>query len=252
MRGRASTARRARPTAPLFLTPRESRLTRKSNAPRILAGALRGRAIATPPGRATRPLRALARRSLFDVLGPGIAGARVLDLFAGAGTVGLEALSRGATEVILVEKAPPAVRALRASISCFGVAESARVVVADVLAFVRDGGAEAFDFIFLGPPYACFSGAAETRMAEVLACVGRLLSASGTLVLETPARLPRPSVAGLTLLESRAYGDTALHFFDRPPPPSSSRVLLQSIYVKPRGREPPASTRPGGTADRED
>ncbi len=212
-----------------FFAPRESRLRLKSNAPRILAGILRGRAIATPPGRATRPLRALARRSLFDVLGPGIAGARVLDLFAGAGTVGLEALSRGAAEVVLVENALPAVRALRATISRFGVAAQARVAVADALSFVQEGAAGSFEFIFLGPPYACFEEHAETRITEVLACVARLLSASGTLVLETPTRVPRPSVTGLTLLESRTYGDSALHFFDRRLPPSSSRVHDQSI-----------------------
>jgi len=185
------------------------------HAPRILGGQYRGRVIQVPPGRGTRPLRALARRSLFDKLSPLLPGARVLDLFAGAGTVGLEAASRGAALVVLVEQGRPALEALRRSIHIFGAGPRVQVVAADVLHYLAGAALERFELIFLGPPYRLYQDRADNDLERVLDRVGALLAPDGTLVLEHPSNFQAPPVAGLTLVESRTYGDTALGFFNR-------------------------------------
>ena len=104
---------------------------------RITAGEWRGRVIDTPRGMRTRPTRSLIRQSLFDILGAAVAGAAVLDVYAGAGTVGFEALSRGAQEVVFVEHGRQAVTAIRGTAARLGCADRCRVVHSDVLRWLR-------------------------------------------------------------------------------------------------------------------
>ena len=122
---------------------------------RIIAGAYKGRRLATPRGATTRPTADQVRIALLDTLMPWLPGARVLDLFAGAGGVGLEALSRGAAHATLVERDARAVGALRANVATLGVETAARVIrddVARALAALARAG-ERFDVVFLDPPY---------------------------------------------------------------------------------------------------
>ena len=122
---------------------------------RIIAGAYKGRRLATPRGATTRPTADQVRIALLDTLMPWLPGARVLDLFAGAGGVGLEALSRGAAHATLVERDARAVAALRANVATLGVEKAARVVrdeVARALSALARAG-ERFDVVFLDPPY---------------------------------------------------------------------------------------------------
>lgn len=184
------------------------------HAPRILGGRYRGRALHVPPGKATRPLRALARRSLFDILRPTIPGCWFLDLFAGAGTVGLEAASLGAEQVLLVERQRAAVAALERSIREFDASTKVQIVPADVATFLRQEVTHPFDIIFLGPPYPLYEGLERELLENVLDRVGAWLAPSGTLVLEHPTRLQRPTVSTLTLVESRTYSETCLSFFE--------------------------------------
>src|SRR3954468_19260619 len=117
---------------------------------RIVAGRWRGRRLVAPPGRTTRPTSDRVREALFSILGP-LDGERVLDLYAGSGAVGLEALSRGAAEATLVERDPAALRALRANVEALGA--DARVIAGDVAAFLRSA-AQAdghYDLVFLDP-----------------------------------------------------------------------------------------------------
>jgi len=122
---------------------------------RIIAGAYKGRRLATPRGATTRPTADQVRIALMDTLMPWLPDARVLDLFAGAGGVGLEALSRGAAHTTLVERDARAVAALRANVATLGVETAARVVRDDVVralsGLARAG--ERFDVVFLDPPY---------------------------------------------------------------------------------------------------
>src|SRR5512132_75419 len=122
---------------------------------RIIAGALKGRRLATPKGDTTRPTADQVRIALMDTLMPRLPGARFLDLFAGAGGVGLEALSRGAARAVFVEQDAGAVTALQLNVATLRVKSATRVLRADAVRALNrlaaDG--ERFDLIFLDPPY---------------------------------------------------------------------------------------------------
>jgi 16S rRNA (guanine966-N2)-methyltransferase len=153
------------------------------------------------------------REALFDILGPAVEAARALDLFAGSGAVGLEALSRGAAYAVFVERDREAVRALRANLAALGIGrDRARVVVADAVAALAGlGGTEApFDLVFLDPPYA--SDLATRALAALAA--SPLLHAGTRVVVQHFAKTPLPRVAGLAPAgEPRRFGETTLTFF---------------------------------------
>ncbi|MFP5276858.1 MAG: 16S rRNA (guanine(966)-N(2))-methyltransferase RsmD [Acidobacteriota bacterium] len=119
---------------------------------RVIAGRFRSRVLQAPAGLATRPSSDRLRETLFNVLTPRMEGARFLDLYAGSGAVGIEALSRGAAEVVFVERAAAALTALRANLEKLGIRAEARVQAGTVCAFLsRIEGP--FDVVFLDPPY---------------------------------------------------------------------------------------------------
>lgn len=187
------------------------------HAPRILGGEFRGRALAVAPGLLTRPLRALARRSLFDVLGERAAAGAVLDLFAGSGAIGLEALSRGAPRAVLVEQARPAQVAIAATIERFRCGDRALLVRAPAIEFAATAEPGSFHFIYLGPPYRAFRGEERAELDRLLARIAGLLHRDGVAVLETPAEIALPRAPGLAARDRREYGDTVLHFLERDP-----------------------------------
>jgi 16S rRNA (guanine966-N2)-methyltransferase len=150
---------------------------------RVIAGESRGRRLAVPAGRQTRPTSDRAREGLFgticSIAGP-LAGARVLDLYAGSGAVGLEALSRGAAQVTLVEAAAPALRVIRANVAALGL-DGAEVVADRVERFLgQDPGSEPYHVVFADPPYAT----PDERITAVLtALAAHAWLASGALVV---------------------------------------------------------------------
>ncbi len=169
---------------------------------RVVAGEHRGQRLTAPRRAGTRPTADRVREALFSILGP-VAGLRVLDLYAGSGALGIEALSRGAAQATFVDSDPTAVRAVRANLERIG-AHEARVFRADALSFLRGAQrhGDTWDLVLLDPPY---------RLAL------RLGSALGTLlvpVLGTGARIVCESSAkhplrlDLPLLTERRYGDT--------------------------------------------
>src|SRR3954467_7982650 len=131
---------------------------------RIVAGRWSGRRLVAPRGRDTRPTSDRGREALFSILGP-LDGARVLDLFAGSGALGLEALSRGAASATLVERAPAALRVLRDNVADLGA--GAEIVAADARSYLRGarGQGAQYDLVFLDPPYR--SAAALGRELEL-------------------------------------------------------------------------------------
>jgi 16S rRNA (guanine966-N2)-methyltransferase len=121
---------------------------------RVIGGTFGSRTLQAPPGMATRPSSDRLRETLFNVLAPRIEGARFLDLYAGSGAVGIEALSRGAAEVVFVERAAPALKVLRANLARLGLHESVRTVAGSVAGFLRSAEEGAgFNVVFLDPPY---------------------------------------------------------------------------------------------------
>jgi len=179
---------------------------------RVIGGHDRGRRLRAPRGLATRPTADRVRVTLFDVLGPTVAGARVLDLFAGTGAVGIEALSRGAARVVLVERDQSALRALRANLAALDAPRAAaRVMAGDVLRVLPELGAQEgpFDLVFIDPPYAT---ALAARTLEGLGAT-RICRAGTEVIVQHSTRTTLPIVPGLAPhRRPRQFGDTALTF----------------------------------------
>src|SRR5262249_6691450 len=183
---------------------------------RIIAGAYKGRRLATPRGETTRPTADQVRIALLDTLMPWLSEARVLDLFAGAGGVGLEALSRGAAHVTFVERDARAVQALRANVTTLGVERAARIVRDDVRrslqALWREGAH--FDVVFLDPPYDTDD---VVSTLEALGGIDVLVEDAVVVAQHLTKRAPA-AVGGLTAFRARRFGETTLTFFRREAP----------------------------------
>jgi 16S rRNA (guanine966-N2)-methyltransferase len=186
---------------------------------RVIAGALKGRRLVTPRGPRTRPTADQVRIALMDTLTPWLPGARVLDLFAGAGGVGLEALSRGAAHATFVERDPRALAALRQNVETLGVRARARLVRGEVGREIGRLAApdEPFNIVFLDPPYE--AGLTEATLARVAAAAW---VAPGTIVIaQHPTKQAPPETLGrLTAFRTRRFGETTLTFYraaDAPP-----------------------------------
>ena len=179
---------------------------------RISAGEHRGRRIRSPKGLGTRPTSELLRQAIFNVVGMRIQGARVLDLYAGTGALGLEALSRGAAAATFVERDWSALASLRANLDALDVSARSRVVAQDALAalqsLARTG--ERFDCVFLDPPYA---GDSALRCVETLA-PGGILSDNAVLVVQAFRGTELPERIGtLQCAWQRRYGETKLTLY---------------------------------------
>jgi len=180
---------------------------------RIVAGRLGGRRLVAPKGASTRPTGDRVKEALFSVLGS-LEGAHVVDLYAGTGALGLEALSRGATDVVLVEAASPALAALRENVRALGCEAACTVVGARVeRAIERLAKQGPFDLVIADPPWAELEAA--TRAIAALLGAGALAQ-EGIVVLEHAAE-DAPSIAGLAVRDRRRYGDTGLTLFERAP-----------------------------------
>ena len=166
-----------------------------------------GRRLSVPRGDAVRPSADRVRESIFATLGP-LQGARVLDLYAGSGALGIEALSRGAADAVFVERAAGALETLRRNLAELELRDRSRVLRSDARAAIRQLGrrGECYQLILMDPPYT--TGEAEPAMVAVVEA--GILSPGGTLVLESSRRHPPGEVAGLEKLDERRYGDTVM------------------------------------------
>ena len=177
---------------------------------RIIAGALKGRRLAPPPWDGLRPTSDKLRETLFNVLGPSIAGARVLDGYAGTGAIGIEAISRGAAHVTFVERDPRAAALIERNLQRCGVSDRYAIIRARFAGTERPPGGGAFDVIFLDPPY----GPAELTAA--LDAAEPLVGEDTQLVAEHAKRDAAPESTG-ALIRTRLLtsGDSALAFYRR-------------------------------------
>ncbi len=179
---------------------------------RVIAGTLRGRSLVAPRGLATRPTADRGRTALFDLLGGIAPGANVLDLFAGTGALGIEALSRGAGRATFVERETAALAALRENLVRLRLAERARVVPGDAGAVRLDEGGP-YDVAFLDPPYE--SDLAPLAMPRASAA----MNPGGILALEESVRSPeRAGPDGFAVWKSRRYGGTRITLYVREAP----------------------------------
>jgi 16S rRNA (guanine(966)-N(2))-methyltransferase RsmD len=179
---------------------------------RIVAGTHRGRRLLVPAGRDTRPTSDRVREALFSTLDTlvDLDGARFADLYAGSGAVGLEALSRGAAHVLLVEADPRAARVARDNAAALGAASTVKIVADRVERMLRGGPGEPYDVVFADPPYAV----ADERVTELLTALsGGWLAPDAIVVVERATRgAPLAWVEGFTSVTSRRYGETTLWY----------------------------------------
>ena len=185
---------------------------------RIIAGSYRSRTLVAPPGLATRPTSDRLRETLFNVLAPRIEGSNFLDLYAGSGAVGIEALSRGAARVEFAERAPAALSVLRANLARLGVTAGFRIHNRSVGGFLQllkagTGFDIVFDLVFLDPPYDAAREYAATLSALGGDSVGVL--AAGALVIAEHRRKEKleDRYGALTRTRLLEQGDAALSFF---------------------------------------
>ncbi|HZP19540.1 MAG TPA: 16S rRNA (guanine(966)-N(2))-methyltransferase RsmD [Bauldia sp.] len=179
---------------------------------RVVGGEFRGRPLATPEGEGIRPTSDRVRQTLFDILahahGDAARGARVLDLFAGTGALGIEALSRGARHVLFVEEAAEARALIRRNVEAFNLTGRTRIFRRDATR-LGEAGAGQFDLVFADPPYG--KGLGEAALAAAQA--GGWLAPAALCVLEESAAAGLAPIAGLAPLDERVIGDTRLAFY---------------------------------------
>ena len=179
---------------------------------RIIAGTLKGRRLAGPDWPGLRPTSDRLRETLFNVLADTVAGARVLDGFAGTGAVGIEAISRGAAHVTFLEREPRALALIGENLARCGVTGGYTIMRADMTVAHTPGLPAVFDLVFLDPPYAMASD-------EAIAQASSMVAPGGRLVIEHARRvIPSLAIGGLARTRTLNSGDSALSFYSLDPP----------------------------------
>ncbi|HET8689864.1 MAG TPA: 16S rRNA (guanine(966)-N(2))-methyltransferase RsmD [Candidatus Saccharimonadales bacterium] len=177
---------------------------------RLVAGRFGGRFLEAPRSNRTHPMSERVRASLFNQLGD-LTGQTVLDAFAGTGALGLEALSRGAESVTLIERDKLAQKILDENIETLDVQDQAKLIKSSVSAWTDTAKEQKFDLIFADPPYHDLQLSTVSKLVPYL-------QANGLMILSFPGRESAPTVNGVVVVDNRSYGDAALAFYrlDRP------------------------------------
>ena len=175
---------------------------------RIISGKFGGRRIDAPDNTRTHPMSERVRNALFNSIGNEVSDANVLDAFAGTGAVGLEALSRGASYVVFIEKDRIAQKVLAKNVSALGVENTTDIIRTTVSNWIETYSGEGFDIIFADPPYH------DTQFSTVERLFG-LLKPGGLMVLSHPGRGEEPTKKGVVVVDNREYGNAFLTFYRR-------------------------------------
>lgn len=181
---------------------------------RVIAGSAKGRRLRMVKGRTTRPIGDRVKESLFNILGDLVPQSEFLDLFAGTGGVGIEALSRGATHATFVERHPPAIEVIRANLEATDLAQSASVVQQDVFEFLRSQRDRPFDLVYVAPPQYSQLWSRTVRQIDRSPA---LLNPDAWLVAQMhPREYAELELGNLELADQRTYGTTLLAFYTYP------------------------------------
>jgi 16S rRNA (guanine966-N2)-methyltransferase len=176
---------------------------------RVIAGSAKGRTLDAPRGGATRPATDRIRETLFAILEPILGDARVLDLFAGAGTLGIEALSRGSASVTFVERSAEALKTLRRNIASTGFGDRSELVPMNVLSFLEQSAAGPYDLVFSDPPFA------DVALLEATLAHPRLAAALApdAYVVARVLRKHKPRLPmGASVFRAKEIGEESLLF----------------------------------------
>lgn len=181
---------------------------------RVIAGSAKGRRLRMVPGGDTRPISDRAKQALFNIIGADIEGATFLDLFAGTGSVAIEALSRGAARAVLVEASPRAIETIRHNLEHTRLADRADVIRADAFRLLNGAPAGAFDYIYIAPPQ--YHGLWSKALLALDASPS-WLNPDAWVVAQIHPRESEPlSLTHLVQFDERKYGSTLLCFYERP------------------------------------
>jgi 16S rRNA (guanine966-N2)-methyltransferase len=178
---------------------------------RVIAGSAKGIQLQAVPGSGTRPISDRVKEALFNIIGDAIIDAHVLDLFAGTGSVGIEALSRGAAASLFVEKQAKAVATIRANLQRTRLQTRAHVVKGDVFRFL-EGEPQPFDLIYVAPPQ--YRGLWRKTLLSLEANPGWVGPGSLVVVQIFPKELDTLTLTSLSLTDQRSYGSTLLCFYE--------------------------------------
>ncbi len=179
---------------------------------RVIAGSARGRRLKVVPGESSRPVMDRVKEACFSKLGRRVSQARFLDLFAGTGSVAIEALSRGAAEAVLVERDARALRVIRENLQLAQVGERARVQRADVLAWLRSARQQSFDIIYIAPPQ--YKGLWLQTLQLIDENPGWTNSDTIVVAQIDPAEKQAMTLERLAPFDERRYGNTLLWYFN--------------------------------------
>lgn len=183
---------------------------------RVIAGTAKGRKLKMVPGDSTRPIMDRAKEALFNILGTGVRGCSFLDLFAGTGSVGIEALSRGAERVLFVDNNRLAIRTIRENLEHARLVERAEVLRTDAFAYLQRPEPEAFEYIYVAPPQ--YKGLWKEILLALDAHPGHLEPDGVVVVQIDPHEREDLVLDVLRVYDERVYGSTLLWFFERPAP----------------------------------
>lgn len=196
-----------------------------NDAGRVIAGSARGTRLLSP-GEGTRPIGDRVKETLFAILEPRLAEAAVLDLFAGSGACGIEALSRGALRAILVEHETAACRVIEENLRRTRVYDRATVVRGDALKYLKERAASEgpFDVVLIDPPYA-ESHLLAAALTAIAGAAPALLNPQAWVVAKHFWRTPPPQTFGLLAsVRTRRFGETGLTFYRLPDPPQADKT----------------------------
>ena len=178
---------------------------------RVVGGHARGRRLKMVPGDTTRPIPDRVKQALFNILGEDVVEARFLDLFAGTGAVGIEALSRGAARVVFLDRAPAAVQTIRANLQATGLQAGAEVIQTDAFAWLKRPAREAFEYVFVAPPQ---HQALWSKAVEALDGSEGILAPDAWVIAQIhPREFNSLGLVRLRLRDQRKYGSTLLAFY---------------------------------------
>lgn len=182
---------------------------------RVIAGTAKGHRLHAVPGDATRPITDRVKEALFDILGQRIVGARVLDLFAGTGAVGIEALSRGAAQAVFIDRSPVALRTIRANLQHTRLMERASVLRADAFKYLAGPVATPFDLIYIAPPqYRGWWSEVLRRLDARPEWLSQPPAGEGLAIVQIhPVEYRQVTLQNLAECDRRKYGSTLLCFY---------------------------------------
>lgn len=181
---------------------------------RVITGRAKGRKLKMVPGEDTRPVMDRVKEACFNIIGSSIVEARFLDLFAGTGSVGIEALSRGAAQVVFVERMPLALKTIRQNLALTQLQDGAEVVAADVFQYLKRPPGEGFDYIYVAPPQ---YRKMWTRTLRILDTAPDFFRPDGVAIVQIdPEEYVEADLTQLELYDQRIYGRTMLCFYEWP------------------------------------